>query len=129
VSLQDFFREARASFLKEQRQAVDAERRSASHQSQRQQEESEILKDEVAVAQKSVRDAQATVRRACARISYLHEQLRERTWLQSWFVEWRDDVRWRKREHFLEAKADRWCVPYVLAAITGLRPSALLLPH
>jgi hypothetical protein len=109
--VQDFFREARASFLKEQRQALDAERRSASQQSQRQQDEAEILKDELAVAQKCLRDSENTTWNACTQIARLQERLREHLILQNWFLFWRGVLRWRKRKAILVARAERWCVP------------------
>lgn len=113
--VQDFFREARASYLKEQRQALDAERRSGLQRLQVKQEEVEILKDELAVALNALRDADTVVWRACTQISCLRERFRERNFVQAMFVQWLGQIRWDKREKLLVAKADRWCGAHFVA--------------
>jgi hypothetical protein len=120
VIIQDLFREARASHLKEQRQALEAERRSASQRLQVKQEEAEILKDELAVALNSLRDADTVVWRACTQISRLRERFRERNFVQAMFIHWLGQIRWEKRETLLVAKASRWCGARFLAHLLFL---------
>ena len=108
---QDFFREARAAYLKEQRQAVDAERRSATQQLQAKQEEIEILKDELAVARNGLQDKDLSLWKAVSQISKLTEQSRGLQLLRKMFLAWRGHIEWEKREALLIAKADTWSVP------------------
>jgi hypothetical protein len=109
--MQDFYREARFSFLKEQRQAVDAERQSGVQQLQAKQEELEMLKDELAVTVNSLREADVVVWKACMLVSKVGERSRERGILQRKFFEWRSETQWNKRERLLGAKADKWYEP------------------
>ena len=55
--------------------------------------------------------------RACTLVSYLKEKLRERNWLQSQFLAWREVVQWKKREALLQKKAESWHAPLLLLAL------------
>lgn len=107
--LQDFYREARASYLREQRQALEAERTSAAQQLQAKQEELEMLKDELAVSSDALRQSQQISWNACARVSALGERLRERAILKRIFAAWLADAKWEQREKVLWEKASTWC--------------------
>lgn len=99
----------RSSYLSAQRQAIDAERRSAAVQLQAKQDEIEALKDDVAVAHNTVTDQAASLDKACDLAAFYSS--RSHSWhvLTAAFKHWVRSHRGAKRDARLERVAETWC--------------------
>jgi hypothetical protein len=99
----------RSSYLSAQRNAIDAERRSAAVQLQGRQEEIENLKDDVAVAHNTVTDQDASIQKACSLIAFYAERCHNWHLITSYFKLWVRNHRGGKQELYLEGRAKTWC--------------------
>lgn len=109
TNLQDFYREARSSFLQSQSQAVDTERRACTAQLQSKHTELERRAKELEAGEARNSDLEGFLISSCGLIADLNQRIRLRRLLATQFKDWRAAVAWRKHERSLQKKADEWC--------------------